>query len=657
MAARSGPVVCFGPFELNLQNGDLRKNGRAVRLAHQPARVLALLASRPGELISREEIAACLWDKETFVDFDHGLNFCIRQIRTALGDNAESPTYVETLPRRGYRFVAAVARPEPDGGESATAVIRPAVSPARLPRLALAAGALIACALLLVVVWYVYGSKARRNLAARDAAPRQRLTLAVLPFANLTGDPHQEYFSDGLTEEMITQLGSINPQTLGVIARTSTMHYKGSQQSASDIGRELGVDYLLEGSVRGSPPQRLRITAQLIQTRDQMHVWAEDFDVNGPDILEVESDVCRNIATEIELNLPPLEQQRLAAQRKVDPEAHDLYLRGRYEWNRRDPIHLQNALDLFQRSIARDPSYAPAYSGLADSYSLLGVAGYDVLPAAEAMEKARAAALKALALDDSLSEGHASLAFVLYSFDWNLGAAEQQFQKAIALNAGNATARQWYSELLTDEARWDDAIREANAAVAIDPWSPIIRENLARPYYYSRRFDTAAKLSQNTLKMDPDFAIAHLRLGREFAGLGDYEQAEREFHAFSDRSGDTSLALASLANLEGRRGHRARANALIDQLHTISRNHPVPAYEFAIAYAGVGNVEEELRWIQSAYEQRSDYLLTLNVEPLFDNLKTDARFRYLVHQLGLAASPAPPASHGLRSAALQSPSR
>lgn len=653
MAVGAGTVVCFGPFQLNLQNGDLWKDGLPIKLAHQPATVLALLAGHPGQLVSREEIAYRLWGKDTFVDFEHGLNFCIRQIRSALGDSAEAPCYIETLPRRGYRFIAAVT-PPPDSvpDRAAPPVSPPAKRNVQGSRRTI--GAVIAAALLLTLAAWAYRDWGYSNRRARDAGPRQRLSLAVLPFSNLTGDPNQEYFSDGLTEEVITQLGAIQPESLGVIARTSIMHYKGSHQSAAEIGRELGVDYLLEGSVRGSPPQRLRITAQLIQTRDQMHVWAQDFDVDGPDILEVESVVCRNIATEIELNLPASQQQKLLGQRKVDPEAHDLYLRGRYEWNRRDPFHLQQALALFQQSIARDPNYAPAYSGLADTYALLGVAGYDVLPASEAMEKARAAARKALSLDDTSSEAHASFAFVLHSYDWNLREAERQFQTAIALNAGNATARQWYSELLTDLGRWDEAIQQANAAVAVDPWSPILRENLARPYYYSRRFEKAAELSQKTLKMDPDFAIAHLRLGRELTGLEQYDQAAREFHAFSDRSGDASLAIASLANLEGRRGHTARAYALIDQLHSLARQHPVPAYEFAIAYAGLGNVEEEMRWIQLAYEQRSDYLLTLNVEPLFDNLQGDARFKNLVHQLGLANSSVAIAGTPVRDAHLQS---
>jgi TolB-like protein/DNA-binding winged helix-turn-helix (wHTH) protein/Tfp pilus assembly protein PilF len=551
-------LVRFGVFELNPRTGELRRSGLRVKLQEQPLQILMLLLDHPGELVTREELRDRLWPSDTFVDFEHGLNNAVKKLRLALGDDSESPRFIETVPRRGYCFVAPVESeatsipqsPVADQVSTQAAEVQSPSQSGLRRRFRIASGVLLAVAASSVVIFL-----GRYRPFSRAKPPAGKIMLAVLPFDNLTGDPAQDYFSDGMTEELITQLGRLDPEHLGVIARASAMQYKHTGKDIREVGNKLGVNYVLEGSAR-TDGDRVRITAQLIQVSDQTHLWAEEYDQELRDVLAVEGQVARSIAWQIELNLSTREKKRLATTRIVSPEAYRDYLRGQYAWNKRDPTSLGRALGFFQQSIAEDPAYAPAYAGLADTYALLGAAGYDVLPITEAMEKARAASMKALEIDDTLSEGHASLAFVFFSYDWNWKAAEKEFKRAFALNASNATAHQWYSEYLSALGRSDQSMAEATSALALDPLSLIVNENVARPYYFSRQFDRAIEFSQKTLQLDPSFPIAHLRLGRAYAAKGMYLEASDEFLRFSDLTGGSTLALASLANVRGRMGNR-----------------------------------------------------------------------------------------------------
>src|SRR5712691_3522505 len=395
-------VFEFGSFQLDVATSELRRDGKPVRLQPQPVKVLALLAAHAGALVTREEIRAQIWSGDTFVDFEQGLNYCIAQIRTALGDNAKSPQYVETLQRRGYRFVASV----------------------------------------------------RDGKAAADAAGK--ILLAVLPFENLSGDDDQEYFSDGLTEEMITELGRVNPQRLGVIARTSAMRYKGRTRSIDAIARDLGVAYILEGSVRRGV-DRVRVTAQLIQASDQSNVWSDAFDRHLGDMLALQSELAAAIAQAIRVRLVPAEEKRRAARRPIDSTAYERYLKGRYLWNRRTRESLGESVRCFEQAIEHHIDYAAAYAGLADVH--LTQLDYNYLLPRDAFSLANRAVLEALRLDDTLADPHTSLRHLrLHEFNWR--AAEQEFSRAIELNPSYATAHYYYGNLLAALGRTDEAIAE-----------------------------------------------------------------------------------------------------------------------------------------------------------------------------------------------------
>ena len=626
----------FAAFELDLQAHELLRNGRAVRVAPQALRLLEFLASHPGRLVTREEIRKEIWSDTTFVDFEQGINKSVRQIRDALNDDADKPRFVETLPRRGYRFIANIECPENHSAAVPAIAPPPVTSPSSPPefptahkRILSRLGVAIAVeSLTLIAVFLLAGRLERRRASAAQPAIQ---SLAVLPFENLSADSSQDYFAAGITEELTTDLANIG--AVRVISHTSATQFHGGGRSLPQIARELKVDAIVEGAVQRSA-DRVRITAQLIRVAGDEHIWAATYDRQGNDMFGAEEDVARAIAGAVRLKLTNSQQSRMTT-RAANAEALDLYLKGRYAWNERQPASLVRALDFFQRAVAADPAFARGYAGLADTYAILGAAGYDSIPASEAMENARAAATKALELDSDLSDAHASLAFVSAIFDWNWDVAEREFQAALALNPNNATAHEWYSQHLAVLGKWDQAISEAKLARSLDPLSPIVQENLARPYYYSHRYDEAAMLSKNTLASHPDFPISHLRLGRVYAAKGMYAEAAEQFQKFSDLTGGSTLALASLANVRARAGDHAAAERLLARLRIVATQKHVPAYQFAIVYSGLGNADAAMKWLEMAYEERSDFLLYLRNETLFDGLRADPRFVDLERRIGI----------------------
>jgi TolB-like protein/DNA-binding winged helix-turn-helix (wHTH) protein/Tfp pilus assembly protein PilF len=632
METSASKRLCFGLFELDLNSRELLKGGQPVKLPPQAFRVLELLATRPGQLVSREEIQKQVWNGETFVDFEHSINKAIRQIRYALRDDADAPKFIETLPRRGYRFIAeltspvnALETPQPVQQSGATGAAGDKAWRGR--PLAWGAALLVTAAALLMTSngRWLDGLKG-------TAAPPSIRSLAVLPLENLSGDPSQDYFADGITEELTTDLAKIT--ALRVISHTSVMRYKDHKKSLPEIAAELRVDVVVEGAVLRSR-ERVRIEAQLIRASADEHMWAETYERDIGDILALEDEVAGDIAGKVRIKLAAIDPNRVAGVRSVRPEAYDQYLKGRYEWNKRNPAALTRALELFQQAVIKDPNYAAGYAGLADTYAILGASGYDLLSTSEAMEKAKAAALKAIEIDDTLSEAHSSLAFVTYSYDWNWHEGEKEFKKALALNPSNATAHQWYSEYLCALGRWRQSIAEAEAAVALDPHSLIIHENLARPYYYSHQFDKAIEYSKKTLDLDPHFAVSHLRLGRAFAAKGMYREAANEFQQFSELTGGSTLATASLANVRAHAGDRKAALRLASELNALTAYKHVPAYQLAIVNAGTGSADEAIRRLEEAYRERADFLLYLNNEPLFDGLRADSRFQDIERRIGL----------------------
>jgi TolB-like protein/DNA-binding winged helix-turn-helix (wHTH) protein/Tfp pilus assembly protein PilF len=577
--------------------------------------ILMALLERPGQEVSREELRDRLWPPGVFVDFENGLNAAINRLREALGDSADNPRYVETRPRHGYRFVAPV---EELPSESA---LRPESTPSRRRR---AVVAIVLAAVLLmgtgVLAW---------RLRVPGGTVR---AIVVLPLANLSGNPAEDYFVDGITEELTTQLAKIG--TLRVISRTSAAHYRGSDKPLPTIARELGVDAVLEGSVVRTGG-RVRVTAQLIDAARDAHLWAETFERDASDVLRLQEDLARSIVAEIAVHLTPEEQRRFRRARHVDPAAHEAYLKGRYFWNKRTAEGFKAAVEAFQLSLARDPTFAPAFAGLADTYGLMASSSYDVLPASEAMPKAKAAAERALALDDSLAEAHASLAWVAFTYEWDFVRAEAGFRGALELNPGYATAHQWYTDYLCAMGRLEEATSEIGRARQLDPLSLIISNEAAWPLYYGRRYEEAVTRYRETLALDPEFPNAHLELGMVYASLGRYAEAIAEYERFAELSKDETLAAAYLGHAYGRMGQREQALRQLAMIENARARGYVPAVQAALVHLGLGDNERAFASLDGALAERSDFLLYLKVEPFLDPLRRDPRFARLTQRVGL----------------------
>src|SRR4051812_15506380 len=504
---RASERVSFGVFDIDLRTGEVRKQGLRIRLQRQPFELLALLIERAGEVVTREELQQKLWPANTFVDFDHGLNKAINKIRETLGDSADAPRFVETVSRRGYRFLADVRPIALPGTPAETATDVLALPP--LPAVERRSATWVAAALVAVLATsgLIWGLRAARHA---PSAPR---SIAVLPLESLSSDPSQDYFADGMTDELITELGRIS--ALRVISRTSAMAYKHTRKPLPEIARELNVDAVVEGTVLRSGDV-VRITAQLIDGATDRHLWSDSYQGELRNTLALQNSVARAIAREIRVTINPREEAALRNAKAVDPAAYESYLKGRYFWNKRTADGLSTALAYFNQAIEQDPSYAPAYSGLADTYALLGDWQYAVMTPGEALPKAKAAAMHAIALDPTLGEGHNSLAFCLDGFDWNFGEAGKEFERALALNPGYATAHHWYAWHLALLRRYDDALVEMRKAVNLDPLSLVINADLAELLGLAGAYDEAIQQSRKTLELDPAFGLAHNHLGQAY---------------------------------------------------------------------------------------------------------------------------------------------
>jgi TolB-like protein/DNA-binding winged helix-turn-helix (wHTH) protein len=624
-SAPPSSLIHFGPFELNLENGDLRKDGEAVKLARQPATVLTLLASRPGELITREEVKQKVWNGETFVDFEHGLNFCVRQIRAALGDTAEAPQYIETLPRRGYRFIASVNGSSHSPDTPAQVAALPNVGPVSGSR-SIRTLVIVACFLAAALALAFYALHRRAENARRSAA---KIMLAVLPFENMSGNPEQEYFSEGLTDEIITGLGRLQPERLGVIARTSTMQYRHTEKRIDQIGKELNVDYLLEGGVVRDG-REVRVNAQLILAADQTHVWAESYVFDLGDVLGVEDKIAAQIVHEIRLTLNADQHARVNENHQVDAGAYEAYLKGRYFWNRRNDSALLEALKYFQQAIDRDPNYPQAYAGLADTLALIGSLPKPSIPRSEAMPRARQAAEHALQLDDSLAEAHTSLAFVKMHYDWDWQGAEQEFQRAIELNPSYATAHQWHAFLLTAVAQPQRAVEEILEARRLDPLSLIINTDTAEMLIYAGRANDAISQLQHTLGMDPNFLPARTMLGIANVKKGDLKEALAESRRAAELPNGTEWALPQVAYVLAISGRKPEALQILSQL-----KGRLAATQLAVLYFAVGEKDRAFALLEQGYREHSGSLILLKVHPTYDLIRDDPRFVELARKVGL----------------------
>ena len=656
----------FDPFVLDVEERVLLRNGRPVAVTPKVFDMLLLLVQNHGCVVSKQKILDTLWP-DVFVE-ESNITFNITMLRKILGDTKREPLYIETVPRRGYRFIANVEEPLnssvvtsqiaytriqaadseliiggdefksdlglaklpkielPGAGKSDNALkAKTAGEMSRRGRWKTLLAAAAVAGVLVAVGWLLL---LRHRSSAQSQPDAGRLMLAVLPFQNLTGNTAQDYFSDGLTEEMITQLGNLDPDHLGVIARTSVMHYKNNQEPLDQIGRELQVQYLLEGSVRRES-DRVRITTQLIQIKDQTRVWSREYDRELIHLLSLQGEIAKEVADEIHLTLGDHTRIEPVSQTlsTKSPEAYDLYLKGQYCWNKR---WLQQAIEYFQQATAKDPNYARAYAGLADCYALMG--GYSARPQNEFMPQARTAALRALELDGNLAEAHTALALIVQNYDYDWQTAEKEYRRAIELNPNYATAHHWYAEHLAWSGRFDEALRESERARQLDPLSLVIAVDNGAILYFSRQYDQAIQKLRAVQEMEPNFPRIHIVVFA-YVEKGMYTEALADTKNWHE--GSSPWFWSVLAYTYGRAGQQPEAQRALDKLLELNRRQQIDPSALIWAYIGMGNKDQAVIWLEKAYSQHSS-LTTLKVDPIYDPLRSDPRFQDLLRRVGLA---------------------
>jgi TolB-like protein/DNA-binding winged helix-turn-helix (wHTH) protein len=623
-AERDAPngIVCFGPFEFHARSRELRKHGLRIKLQGQPIEVLLMLLERPGDVVTRQEMQQRLWAADTFVDFEHSLNAAVKRLRAALGDSPQVPRFIETLAGRGYRFIAPVSRPAevvapPVGEEPLTAGHR---------RFVIWAAVISAVALAAVIGMY----SAAFGVGFRiSGAPSPIRSLAVLPLANLSGDPGQDYFVDGMTDTLREHLEGIS--SLRVVSRTSSAYYRGRSRPLPEIARELRADAVVDGSVLRSG-NRVRITVELVHAASDKRVWSRSYDGDLRDIFSLQTSVARSIADEIRAELTPPDRARLARRHTTNFDAYQAYSKGRFFWNKRTEADLKKAVGFFQEAIEKDPDYALAYDGLADCWLPLG--WYSYMPPPATFPNAKVAVTRALSLDDSLAEAHTSLAFVKLYYDRDWEGAGQEFRRAIDLNPNYANGHHWYAEYLTLLGRHSEAIAESERARELDPLSSIINTWVGSRYFFARQYDRAIQEYRNALEMDPNFIPAHMVLGQAYEEKGMLPDAIAELERAVTLAGGSPIYAASLAHALGIAGRRAEALNLLDRLKKTTENGFVSPYDLALAYLGLGDKDRTLQLLNAAVQERTPRVAFLAVEPRFDGLRTDPRFQRLQRVIG-----------------------
>jgi len=576
--------VHLGQFVLDLGRYELTRAGQPVRVERIPMDLLILLVRESGRLVSRDEIIERLWGKDVYFDTDNSINTAIRKIRRALGEDPEKPQYIETVLGKGYRFKG--------GTDAVTRMTWPQVE-----------------------------------------AERPRIMLAVLPFENLSGDPDQEYFSDGLTEETIMRFGKMSPHGMGVIARTSSMAYKRTDKTVFQIGQELGVDYVLEGSVRREA-DRVRVTAQLIRVCDQIQLWAENFDRPPQSILDIHSEVGAAIAAQVNLELTPEGQRQLRSRRRVDQEAYDHYLHGRYHWARLTPIELLKAAEYFRKATQCDPEYALAYSGLADT---LSAAITSEVPPKDAFPEAKAAITTALELDPDSAEAHNADATIKFWFDWDFDGAEAATRKAISLNSNYSLAHLYLAHVLSNVGRHDEALATIQQARLLDPFSLLTNTMYGQFLYHAGQLEESIQQFRATLDMEWRFWIAHICLAKSYEQQGMYSEALGACDKAWEFSAGNSEALSLAGYIHAVSGERAKAESKIQQLLEQKAKRYVSPYSVALVFAGLRETETALQWLERAFEDRDVHMPFL-LDHKWNGLRSNEQFRQILSRVGFSSS-------------------
>ncbi len=582
MALTDAQPVRFGSFELDVRLRELRRGTTCTRLQEQPFEILRLMLERPGDVVTREQLRQRLWPDGTFVDFEHSLNAAVKRLRAALGDDAENPRFVETLPRRGYRFIAKLDDPAADAQPALTGPLVP------------------------------------------------RLRLAVLPFTNLSEDSAQEYFSDGLTEEMIAQLGGLCRGRVAVLARWSSMVFKGSACSTREIADALRADYLLEGSVR-RVGDRVRITARLIETAGETHLWSENYTRDLGDHLSVQTDVAERIARSLAMELVP--DERTSGRVKPDPASYQAYLKGRYFWNKSGDEGLREAVVCYERALETAPSFGPAHAALARAY-IAGAEYYYGMPR-QALRRAQVTAERAIVIDPTLYEAHLALADTRRMLDWDCTAAESSYSRAIALNPSYESAHRGYATMLSALSRHGEAVRESERACELDPMCLTVGTTAAWVRYAAGDYQSAIEHCRNTIDLDPEFMLARRVLGAAYLQAGRDADAVAEFESAAARGDVDPVVLAWLAHAKAVTGARGEAVALIAQARALESERYVPAYHLALAYTGLGSLDAAFDALDQACLDRDPVLLQVGAEPRFEPLRRDPRYAALLERIGL----------------------
>jgi TolB-like protein/DNA-binding winged helix-turn-helix (wHTH) protein/Flp pilus assembly protein TadD len=614
-------IYRFGVFELDPRVGELRKNGVKLKLQDQPHQALVKLLERPGEIVSREELRSTLWHEDTFVDFETGLNTAIKRLRETLGDSADNPTFIETLPRRGYRFIVPVESLVSDLPVHPSNNAQPRAGLHKLWLLA-SVGVLSAIALLSLGL-----RGTRKGLPSRRAEQRIE-SLAVLPLQNLSGDPAQEYFADGMTDELITEVAKIS--SVRVISRTSIMQYKATHKPLAAIASELGVDAVVEGTIVRSG-QKVRITAQLIQARDDRHLWSENYEGDLGDVLRLQGEVAQAIAGRIQGKLTPQDTSPPKA-RPVNPQAYEAYLKGSFFRNKLTEEGLNRSIELLTQASDLDPSYAQSYAALSLSYVYLGIFGFR--PSEDVYPKARAVAIKALERDETLAEAHTALADVKKGYDWDWAGAETEYKRALELNASYSLAHGMYADYLSKRGRYEEAIAEAERSRELDPTSVGRTAFLGAILYRARRYDEAIGACQKALELNPNHPNTFWFLALSHEQKREFPKAIAELEKAIQLTQGGPIYRALLANVYAQAGERAKALSLLDALKAVNRQRYVSPLDIAIVYTGLGDRNSAFHWLEKAYQERTMRIQELP-EPIFDSLRSDPRFRDLMRRIGL----------------------
>jgi TolB-like protein/Flp pilus assembly protein TadD len=568
------PKVRFGIFEVDFESRELRKQGTRLRLEEKPFQVLELLLERAGQVVTRHSLRNRLWP-DTHVGFEHSLNTAVNKLRELLGDSAQSPRYVETLPRLGYRFIAPLEK------------------------------------------------------SKRHVSPTGKKMLAVLPFENLNTSPEQEYFADGLTEEMISHLGQLSPKRLGVIARTSSMQYRGTKKSIGTIADELKVDYVLEGSLRREG-RRVRIMAQLIEAQEQTHLWSASYDRDLRDVLNVQSDVARQIGKALAIELLPEDPSKSMV---FDATAHESYLRGRFYFGQRSEAALKKAIASFESALSIEPACARSLSGIADCSALL--CWFGAHAPRDAGPRAKAAAIRAIEIDGTLSEPHASLGLVKFWYEWDWKGAEEEFLRAIELNPSYSSAHQWYASYLNAMGRFEEAQAEQRRGRELDPLSPMLTMNAADPFFYGRQFDRAIEHLLALLEQEPRFSPALFNLGRAYVQMEMFGEAISAFERAVRITGNRE-ALPALAHAYALSGNPEQARGILEELKRVPEGRYQASPLIARIHLGLGEVDEAFACLRKGIEERSFWTIFLKVDPVYDGIRSDPRFPELLRSAGFA---------------------